>query len=47
MKGRWCLLDKEELSPGQMDEINRVYAVYPHLHDDDFVEKNLERWLGN
>ncbi|NQD65640.1 dihydrodipicolinate synthase family protein [Bacillus haikouensis] len=47
MKGRWCLLDQEELSPGQLDEINRVYAAYPHLHDDAFVEENLARWLGN
>jgi hypothetical protein len=46
MKGRWCLIDKEELSPGQLDEINRVYKAYPHLHDDSFVEKNLPRWLG-
>jgi hypothetical protein len=47
MKGRWCLADKEELSPGQLDEIDRVRAAYPHLHDDDFVEKNLAKWLGS
>ncbi|CAN7191546.1 dihydrodipicolinate synthase family protein [Rossellomorea sp. LjRoot5] len=46
MKGRWCLLDKEELSPHQMEEIDRVYAAYPHLHDDDFVKENLTKWLG-
>lgn len=46
MKGRWCLLDKEELSPNQMEEIDRVYAAYPHLHDDDFVKENLTKWLA-
>ncbi|KAA9349828.1 dihydrodipicolinate synthase family protein [Larkinella humicola] len=37
LEGRWCLNPAEELSPGQMDEIDRVYAAYPHLNDDDFV----------
>lgn len=45
MKGRWCLNPKEDLSPGQMDEINRVYTMYPHLNDDDFVAKHLDEWL--
>ncbi|MFC4557977.1 dihydrodipicolinate synthase family protein [Virgibacillus kekensis] len=47
LKGRWCLLEKEELGPNQLDEINRVYSEYPHLHDDEFVEKNLMKWLDN
>jgi hypothetical protein len=47
MNGRWCLADKEVLSPGQLEEIDRVRAAYPHLHDDSFVEKNLDRWLGS
>lgn len=46
LEGRWCLDPKEDLSPGQMDEIDRVYAGYPHLNDDEFVAQNLERWLG-
>ena len=33
----------EELSPGQMEEIDRVYAAYPHLHDDDFVKEFLAK----
>lgn len=45
LKGNWCLVDKEQLSPQQAEEIDRVYAAYPHLHDDEFVEANLERWL--
>jgi hypothetical protein len=45
LAGRWCLDSKEELSPGQMEEIDRVYAAYPHLNDDAFVHQNLDRWL--
>jgi hypothetical protein len=45
MKGRWCLDPREELSPGQMEEIERVCAAYPHLNDDAFVRENLDRWL--
>ncbi|MDD5727139.1 MAG: dihydrodipicolinate synthase family protein [Victivallales bacterium] len=43
--GIWCLNPGEVLSPGQSDEITRVYQAYPHLHDDEFVKSNLERWL--
>jgi dihydrodipicolinate synthase/N-acetylneuraminate lyase len=46
MAGRWCLDPKEDLSPGQMSEIDRVCAAYPHLADDDFVSANLDRWLN-
>jgi dihydrodipicolinate synthase/N-acetylneuraminate lyase len=46
LAGRWCLDPDEELSPGQMDEIDRVYAAYPHLTDDSFVSEHLSRWLG-
>ncbi len=45
MTGRWCLDPSEDLSPGQMEEIDRVCASYPHLNDDDFVRDNLDRWL--
>lgn len=40
-----CLSNKECLSPGQSAEIDRVYKMYPHLHDDKFVSENLEKWL--
>ena len=46
LRGRWCLDRREELSPGQMGEIDRVLAAYPHLTDDSFVKENLDRWLG-
>lgn len=35
----------ERLSPGQREEIDRVYAAYPHLNDDEFVRQHLEDWL--
>jgi hypothetical protein len=44
--GRWCLNPHEDLSPGQMDEIDRVLASYPHLSDDEFVKEHLDRWLS-
>ncbi|WP_437920095.1 dihydrodipicolinate synthase family protein [Sphingobacterium sp. LRF_L2] len=42
LKGIWCLNPKEDLSIGQKEEIDRVYAHYPHLNDDSFVRKFLE-----
>jgi len=41
LAGRWCLNPAEDLSPGQMEEIDRVYGAYPHLNDDDFVRNQL------
>jgi hypothetical protein len=46
LEGIWCLDPAESLGPGQKEEIDRVYAAYPHLNDDSFVRANLERWLG-
>ena len=46
LAGRWCLNPAEELSPGQMEEIDRIYADYPHLNDDSFVATHLEEWLS-
>lgn len=45
LNGRWCLDPKEDLSPGQMEEIDRVAKAYPQWTDDDFVRENLDRWL--
>jgi len=45
LRGRWCLDPKEELSPGQGREIERVCRAYPHLADDEFVRERLDRWL--
>jgi len=46
LEGLWTLNKNEMLSPGQMEEIDRVYAAYPHLNDDDFVAENLSKWLA-
>lgn len=45
MQGTWCLNPDETLSPGQAEEIARVYRDYPHLHDDDFVREHLGEWM--
>jgi dihydrodipicolinate synthetase family protein len=45
LAGRWCLDSCEDLSPGQMEEIDRVSRSYPHLRDDSFVEEHLHEWL--
>jgi hypothetical protein len=45
LEGIWCLDPNEVLSAGQMDEIDRVYAAYPHLNDDEFVAAHRDEWL--
>lgn len=45
LEGIWCLNSNETLSPGQTQEIDRVYRAYPHLNDDDFVRAGLDTWL--
>ena len=45
LEGTWCLNSNETLSPGQTQEIDRVYRAYPHLNDDDFVRAGLDTWL--
>jgi hypothetical protein len=47
MEGIWCLNPEEKLSPGQKEEIDRIYQEYPELNDDNFVVENLQRWLKN
>jgi len=45
LEGTWCLDPAEGLSPGQAQEIDRVYRVHPDLNDDDFVREHRARWL--
>jgi hypothetical protein len=45
-EGLWTLDPEEVLSPGQKEEIDRVYAAYPDLNDDAFVKENLHKWLS-
>ncbi|MYA78422.1 MAG: dihydrodipicolinate synthase family protein [Gemmatimonadetes bacterium] len=45
LEGTWCLNPDETLSPGQYEEISRVYSAYPHLNDDHFVAEHRDDWL--
>ena len=45
LEGIWCLDEHECLGPGQMQEIDRVYAAYPHLNDDAFVAEHRDEWM--
>ncbi|GAB2672267.1 dihydrodipicolinate synthase family protein [Paenibacillus thermoaerophilus] len=47
LKGTWCINPDETLSPGQAEEIDRIYRDYPHLNDDDFVRAHLAEWLAD
>jgi dihydrodipicolinate synthase/N-acetylneuraminate lyase len=46
LNGIWCLNPAENLSPGQAEEIDRIYADHADLADDAFVTDNLARWLA-
>lgn len=46
LAGRWCLDPNEGLSPGQLEELNRICQDYPHLNDDAFVAAHLDAWLA-
>ena len=45
LEGVWCLDPNETFGPGQLAEIDRVYAAYPHLNDDAFVAQHRDEWL--
>jgi hypothetical protein len=45
LAGTWCLNPEEKLSPGQGDEIDRVYRAYPGMNDDAFVAEHLDEWM--
>ena len=46
LDGIWCLDPAETLGPGQAAELDRVYAAYPHLTDDEFVAEHVDEWLS-
>jgi Dihydrodipicolinate synthetase family len=46
MQGIWCLDPAEGLSPGQIEQIDRVCREHADLSDDAFVAANLEKWLA-
>lgn len=45
LAGNWCLDPTECLSPGQLEEIDRVISAYPWMTDDSFVAERLDDWL--
>ncbi|MHA3772553.1 dihydrodipicolinate synthase family protein [Verrucomicrobiota bacterium sgz303538] len=46
LEGTWCLDPTEGLSPGQREEIDRIYRDYRHLSDDEFVAAHRDEWLS-
>ena len=40
----YCLNPDEVLSPGQSEEIDRIYREHSWLTDDDFIKQNLSDW---
>ena len=44
-EGNRTLNPNDRISVNQKKEIDRVYEIYPHLNDDDFVAENLINWL--
>ncbi len=44
-QGTWCLNPNEILSPGQLEEIDRVCEFYHHLDDDEFIRDNIAEWF--
>lgn len=45
LAGRWCLNPEEDLSPGQMEAIDRALARYPHLMDEEFISERVHDWM--
>jgi hypothetical protein len=45
LKGTWTLNPDDGLSPGQLQEIDRIYSAYPRLNDDEFVKEHLDDWM--
>ena len=39
LEGIWCLNPEEKLSPGQLQEIERIYQSYPQYTDDAYAGK--------
>ena len=46
LEGTWCLDPNETLSAGQSEELDRIYRMYPHLTDDEFVAQHRDEWLS-
>ena len=46
MRGTWCLDVNERLSPGQLAEIDRMYARYAEVLDASFVAERVDGWMA-
>ncbi len=46
LEGNWCLDPNEVMSPGQAEEIDRVFREYPQFDDTEFVREHLHHWLS-
>ncbi len=46
VRGTWCIDPDQQLSPGQVENLDRIERSYPHLRDDDFVREHLSEWLS-
>ena len=44
MDNTYCLNPEEVMSPGQIEELDRVHRMYPHLNDDAFIAAHLAEW---
>lgn len=44
LENNLCLNPMQVLSLGQVEEIDRVCCMYPHLLDDEFVKENIAKW---
>jgi hypothetical protein len=42
-----CLDPTQTLSPGQVEEIDRIWRSHPELNDDAFVAQHLDEWLSD
>jgi hypothetical protein len=45
LQGTRTLNPHEQLSVGQVEEMERIYTAYPHLNDDEFVAAHRDEWL--
>jgi hypothetical protein len=46
LEGVWCLDPREQLSPHQQQEIDRVERSYPNLLDESFIAEHVDEWLS-
>jgi len=45
LAGTWCLDERETLSPGQSEELDRVMRTHHFLLDDQFIRERIDGWM--